>query len=416
MYPDLSYLLNDIFGTPVDNWASAFKTFGLMLALAFVACAMYVKAELKRKEEEGLISATTKSIETKGGIQWKEVIYNSLVIGLVGLKLPFIINNFEAFQQDPAAVILSGKGNWLVAIIAFVITAIYSYYVQSKEDLKPGKKKIVVHPHERTGDIIIIAAIFGVIGAKVFSILENLDAFFADPLGQLLSGSGLTVYGGLIFGGLAVYYYVKKNNIKPIHMLDIGGPGILIGYAVGRIGCQLSGDGDWGIVAAAQPDWWILPDWMWSYNFPNNVANSGGLLESCDTETYNSLIADRSLSIEQKCKVACGVRYCHELKEGVYPTSFYETIISLTGVAIFWIYRRRIRIGGMLFAMYLVFNGIERFFIETIRVNEKYNYFGFNWSQAQYISILLILTGIIAMIYLYKNGKRYDVVTNTSEN
>ena len=67
MYPDLSYFLNDVFGTPVDNWASVFKTFGLMLALAFVACAWYVKVELKRKEEEGLLAARTKVIETKGG-------------------------------------------------------------------------------------------------------------------------------------------------------------------------------------------------------------------------------------------------------------------------------------------------------------------------------------------------------------
>ena len=105
MYPDLSYFLNDVFGTPVDNWTSVFKTFGLMLALAFVACALYVKAELKRKEEEGLLKATTKVVEVKGGIQIGEIISNSIVIGILGLKLPYIVSNFAEFQQDPASVL-----------------------------------------------------------------------------------------------------------------------------------------------------------------------------------------------------------------------------------------------------------------------------------------------------------------------
>ena len=208
---------------------------------------------------------------------------------------------------------------------------------------------------------------------------------------------------------MIIIQIVKKNNIKPIHMLDIGGIGILIGYAVGRMGCQLSGDGDWGIVAAAQPEWWFLPDWMWSYTFPNNVANSGILMEGCDQEVYNSLYSNRNLSVEQRCMQACGYRYCHELEKGVYPTSIYEILISFVGVGLLWLWRRKIRIGGMMFALYLIFNGIERFFIEGIRVNERYDYFGVNWSQAQYISVLLIIAGVLTAVYLYKNGTRYEI-------
>ena len=74
----------------------------------------------------------------------------------------------------------------------------------------------------------------------------------------------------------------------------------------------------------------------------------------------------------------------------------------------------------MVFALYLIYNGIERFFIETIRVNERYDYFGLNWSQAQFISIGLIVAGIIGVIYLLKNGQRHEdmqvkPVTKTSE-
>ena len=420
MYPDLSYFLHDLFGTPVDNWASVFKTFGLMLAIAFIACAWYVKVELKRKEEEGLLAATTKVIETKGGIRIGEIISNSIVFGILGLKLPYIFANFSEFQQDPASVIISGKGNWPIGILAFLGLAVYNYYVQKKEDAKPGKKTVVVHPHEHTGDIIIAAAISGVIGSKVFSILENLEAFFADPIGQLISGSGLTIYGGLLFGALTVYYYVRKVGIRAIHMLDIGGPGILLGYAIGRMGCQLSGDGDWGIVAAAQPEWWFFPDWLWSYNFPNNVNNEGILLAECDPEAYRETFSNRAMAIEQRCKEACGLRYCHVLENGVYPTSIYEIIISFLGLGLLWIWRKKIKIAGMVFALYLIYNGIERFFIETIRVNERYDYFGLNWSQAQFISIGLIVAGIIGVIYLLKNGQRHEdmqvkPVTKTSE-
>lgn len=408
MYPDLSYLLHDIFGTDVDNWTSIFKTFGLMLALTFIVSAWYVKSELKRKEEEGLLSPSTKTIVTKGGIDWKEILYNSLVLGFMGLKFPYIYNHFSEFQQDPASILLSSKGTWIIGIAAFLVMAAYSYFVQKKEDRKSGTETITVHPYERTGDIIITAAISGVLGAKVFSILENLDSFFADPLGQLFSGSGLTIYGGIIFGAIAVFYLVKKIGIKPIHMLDIGGPVILLGYAVGRMGCQLSGDGDWGITAKAQPDWWFLPDWLWSYKFPNNVNNAGVLMdESCQA----AFDAVRSVHVEVKCQTACGVRYCHELANGVYPTSIYEIVLSLIGFGILWYFRKKIKIGGMLFALYLIYNGIERFFIEFIRVNPKYLAAdGSGLSQAQLISIGFVILGIIGVFYLKKYGTRYEPI------
>ena len=416
MYPDLSYFLHDLFGTSVDNWASMFKTFGLMLALAFVASAWFVKTELKRKEEEGLLIAQTKVIKVKGGIQFGEIISNSIVIGILGLKVPYIISHFNEFQQDPASVIISSKGNWLIGILAFLAIGAYNYYIQKKEDVQPGEKTIVVHPHQRTGDIIIAAAISGVLGSKIFSILENLDAFFADPVGQLISGSGLTIYGGLIFGAITVLYYVNKMGIKPIHILDVGGPAILLGYAIGRMGCQLSGDGDWGITAAAQPEWWFFPEWLWSYDFPNNVNNAGVLIADCDQAAFNETLIDRTLEIEQRCKAACGMRYCHELKEGVYPTSIYEIIISFFGLGLLWVWRKKIKIAGMVFALYLIYNGIERFFIETIRVNERYDYFGLNWSQAQFISVGFILFGIGGVLYLLKYGQRHsDMIVSSSD-
>jgi phosphatidylglycerol:prolipoprotein diacylglycerol transferase len=82
---------------------------------------------------------------------------------------------------------------------------------------------------------------------KYLIALENWDRFVKDPIDNLIGFSGLTFYGGLICGGAGCYICANKNGIKPLTMLDIGGPGMMLAYAVGRIGCQMSGDGDWGI-------------------------------------------------------------------------------------------------------------------------------------------------------------------------
>lgn len=403
MYPDLSYLFNDLLGTPVDNWLSAFKTFGMLLAIAFLFAGWVVRSELKRREESGELSPITKTVEVTGGVRWKEIIYNALTLGFIALKLPFILNNFPLFQADPAAVIFSKLGNWPLGILVTALATGALYYLQSKNPETPGTRNLTIHPHEKTGDILIIAAISGVFGAKLFSILENLDSFFQDPLGQLFSGSGLTIYGGLIVAFFAVYWYIKKLGIPMRSMMDIAGMAILLGYGIGRLGCHFAGDGDWGITAAAQPSWWFLPDWLWSYNYPNNVNNDGGLLSICDPELFNK--THTQISIEQKCLESCGMRYCHELKQNVYPTSIWETLMSFGFFGLLWLWRKRVKVAGTLFFSYMILNGIERFFIEFIRVNDRYNYFGMNWSQAQYISIGFILIGIIGIIMLNRKDK-----------
>lgn len=407
MYPDLSYLFHDLFGTPVDNWLSIFKTFGLMLAVALFCTWILVKNELVRMEKLSLITPQPHTIVVKSGIDWKLLVYNSLIFGFVVMKALYVRSHFPEFQADPAPVLFSLKGNILYGLLGTLVAAAYNYYSQKQDKREPGTHQELIYPHQRAGDIIIIAGISGVFGAKLFSIFENLGAFFQDPLGELISGNGLNIYGGLILAFFAVLYFIRKLGIKPLHMMDIGGMGIMLGYAVGRMGCQLSGDGDWGIVAAAQPEWWFLPDWMWSYTFPNNVNNDGVLMSMCDPEAFNATLTDRTMPIEQRTQIACGIRYGHELKEGVYPTSVYETIMSLIFFAGLWLFHRKVRIVGLTFFLYMIINGIERWFIETIRVNEKYDFLGLNWSQAQYISVLFVIVGIIGFSYIWKNKEKF---------
>ena len=397
MYPDLSYLISDFFGTPVDNLFSLGKTFGLFLAIAFACAAYLLKIELKRKEEEGLISARKITRTEGGGINIFPILTNVVFGFIAGYKLPLVFMDFEACKTDAASVLFSTQGYMTYGIIGAVILGAYALY--QVWDEKSGPKVRVtetVHPHERVMDITFMAALFGILGAKLFVIIESKEAFsafLANPLEQLLSGSGLTIYGGLILAFIAVYIYVKKIGIPPIHVMDAVAPALIIGYGVGRMGCQFSGDGDWGIInTLAQPSWWFLPDWMWSYDYPNTV------LEYYNHEG-NSLVPIADCSGYETAE-GLRPRYCNKLKFGVFPTPIYETIMSFIIFGILWALRRKFKVAGMLFFVYLILNGVERFFIEKIRVNETFELFGFHVSQAEIISTLLVVIGLVGFFYL----------------
>ena len=410
MYPDLSYVFHDLFGTDPDNWTSIFKTFGLLLATALLTAGWVLKSELVRLEKEGKIAATKQKVKA-AYTTIGDVITNGLIALFFGAKIPFILSNFEDFQANPAGVIFSAKGSWSIGLVVGVAVAIYLYMESKKENNGPRVKEVMVSPHEKTSDIVILAGLSGVIGAKLFSVFENIPALMKDPVGVLFSGSGLNVLGGVILATTVVIWYIRKLKINPWYVMDVGGMGILIGYAVGRLGCQLSGDGDWGIIAAAIPEWWFLPEWMWSYDFPNNVAQSSGnleygtgLIEGCSQQAYESAYRP-GISEEQRCATACGVRYCHQLTQPVYTTSVFETIFWFGGFLLFWMMRKKVQIAGTLFFAYMIFNGVMRYLIEEIRVNETSSFLGIDMSQAQKISIFFVLGGVLGIVWLYNRNR-----------
>lgn len=387
MYPDLSYLFHDLFGTAPDNGLSVLKTFGVFLILSFLASAYVLSLEFKRKEKEGILQPITETERLGFPATWQEIASNALFGFVVGFKLPYIIQHFQEFRPDPASIILSAKGTWLWGILAAAGFGVFKYLDSKKRMLdKPVIREVKVLPHQRIGDITIVAAISGIIGARLFSIIEseqNIKAFIKDPLEQLLSGSGLAIYGGLIVAFITVYWYVKSKGMKPIYVMDAVAPALIIGYAVGRLGCQFSGDGDWGIVnTAPTPGWWFLPDWAWSFTYPHNVLNQGVPIEGCVWQ------------------------YCKQLAEGVYPTPIYETFFSLIIFAILWAMRKRFTVPGMLFFLYAFLNGVERFFIEKIRTNPDIHILGMSATQAEYVAALLMITGVVGMIYLWMQRQR----------
>ncbi len=384
MYPDLSYLFHDLFGTPADNWLSIFKTFGLFLVLAILSAAFILYRELKRKAKEGLFKPEKVKVKLGEPASPAEIASSGIWGFLLGYKGLHAYQNFGQLQADAASVLLNLEGSWLGGLLLGAAMAGYRYWEGQRRALpKPKVAVRKIYPHDRIGDITMIAAVSGVVGAKVFAIIEDIPALIEDPIGTIFSGGGLAIYGGLIFGFLFVSLYLRRKNIPIVHVLDAVAPALIIAYGVGRLGCHFSGDGDWGIVnTAAQPGWWFLPDWMWAYDYPHNVIREGVAIEGC---TYD---------------------YCKRLVEPVYPTSVYESFMAFTMGGILFALRQPLqKFPGMLFSVYLIFNGVERFFIEKVRVNQEYPFLGMEFTQAQFIAIALMLIGLAGVVYLYRKPR-----------
>ncbi|XZF15004.1 prolipoprotein diacylglyceryl transferase [Chitinophagaceae bacterium MMS25-I14] len=345
MYPDFRYVFHALFGIDAPEWIGIFKTFGFFVAMGFIAAAWTITKELQRKEKLGLLSPE----------------------------------------------------------------------IEEKKD-----KKVLVWPHQRVGEIVIVAAIGGLAGAKLFNAFETWDDFIQHPVENLLSRSGLTFYGGLIVATMALYYFARKHKINFIHLCDAAAPGLMLAYGVGRLGCHFAGDGDWGIFNSAYisdaagnlhrstteafntlvqsnpgyflrdvqntskvphlsvpaPGW--LPDWVVAMNYPHNINGEGMNLAHCAGE------------------------YCSVLPVGVFPTPLYEAITCIILFFVLWAMRKRIVKPLHMFGAYLILNGLERFFVEKIRVNYKYDWGFIHPTQAEIISACLMLTGLGILLF-YKS-------------
>ena len=385
MYPTISDLIYDFTGIFIPL---PIQTFGFCVVLSLLLAAYFTSKELKRKEDEGLLKVLVKKV-TKGKPASTIDLLSSFIIGfLLGFKGIDALLNYSLFVDNPQEFILSTRGSILGGIGGGAILCYLKYREKEKEKLsKPIEETITFHPYELIGNIAIIAAVGGFLGAKIFHNLENIDELLADPLYALISFSGLTFYGGLIIGAIAVLYYAKKNSINPLHMVDAAAPALMLAYGVGRIGCQLSGDGDWGIVnAMPKPEWlFFLPDWTWAFDYPHNVISEGIRIAGCEG------------------------RHCFVLENTVFPTPLYESVLGILLFFVLWNLRKKIKVHGVLFSVYLILNGMERFFIEKIRVNSVYKIFEKEITQAEIISVVLIILGIFGIIFLKKNKNRIAI-------
>jgi phosphatidylglycerol:prolipoprotein diacylglycerol transferase len=216
-------------------------------------------------------------------------------------------------------------------------------------------------------DLAMVSVLFGVMGAKLFDVIEHPVDFFNHPFDTVFSSGGFSIYGGLIAGFVAGVIFLKRKSIPIIPMLDAVAPSLILSYGIGRLGCQISGDGDWGVAAdmSLKPEW--LPDWLWAQTYENNVL--GVAISS----------------------------------PGVYPTPLYEALMSFCIFIFLWSIRKRQQTVGQLFFIYLILSGLERMMIEKIRINQEYSFWGINATQAEIISVLLVISGLIGFLKLSKS-------------
>src|SRR5665213_777000 len=387
MFPTLSSLIQYLFGF---NLPLPVQSFGFFVAIAFVAAYWAFTQEFKRKERLGYIHPFEKTVVEGEPASAADLMGNGVFGFILGYKILDAVLHYHVLLDNPQDFILSLRGSWIGGIIGAAAFAYWAWYEGKKQELpEPKTQQVKVHPHELMGSILLWSAVWGFAGAKIFNALENWGQFLQDPIGMLIGFSGLTFYGGLICGGAAVLYIAWKHGIKPLDMLDIGGPGMMLAYGLGRIGCQMSGDGDWGIPNLAPKPHWLswAPDWMWAFRFPHNVNDEGIPIP------------------------ACIGKFCHQLKVPVFPTSFYESVVCILLFFFLWSIRNKIKASGVLFGIYMILAGVERFFIELIRVNTKYHVAGIGFTQAELISVFMVIGGCVLIAVGTDKRKRKTAKT-----
>jgi phosphatidylglycerol:prolipoprotein diacylglycerol transferase len=213
------------------------------------------------------------------------------------------------------------------------------------------------HNPDIASSMVLAAAIGGLIGARLLFIVEEWNNFLAAPLNYIFTGAGFTWYGGFFGGVLAVSWVIKKNNIPWLVGADIAAPALALAYGVGRLGCHVAGDGDWGTVT----------------DVPCGVAYTNAIVGWADPNT--------------------GIPYPPGVR--VHPTPIYEFIGGVLAFGILWSLRKKNYLPGTLAWLYLILTGITRFLVEFWRINPAA---AFGLSEAQLFSLALVMLGVVLLL------------------
>ena len=210
MYPTISHLIDDLFGVYIPL---PIQTFGFCMAMAFLFASFFLIKEFKRKESEGLLNSIKIKVIIGKKLSVLDIISNLITGFIIGFKGIEGIIYYSDLVNNPQEFILSSRGSLLGGILLSIIFIFYKWNENKKNRLNKVKKiEKEIHPYELVGNITMIAAVSGIIGAKLFHNLENFGDFINNPIEELFSFGGFTFYGGLIVAACSVIWYTK--NIK----------------------------------------------------------------------------------------------------------------------------------------------------------------------------------------------------------
>jgi phosphatidylglycerol---prolipoprotein diacylglyceryl transferase len=278
-----------------------------------------------------------------------------------------------------------------------VAAAMVAAYFVLRADM--ARREIAAKDSSKAEMFIAIPCLVGIAGAKIYHVLETPQVLFAHPVDELLSRYGLAWFGGLIAGFAAFVWLARREKIPLLDMFDAGSAAAALGYGVGRIGCLLSGDGDYGIPTS-------LP---WGMSFPNGLVPTTDRVHP--TPIYEFLAA---------CVIACilwqmgseqfeSARYGQREYDRPTPPGRRTDLPPLTaklhlfpGVFVRVPQDRYAAISkwlrpGSVFAAYLVLTGVARFLVEFIRINPR-SFLGM--SNAQTASVVSVIVGLILWWYI----------------
>lgn len=346
------------------------SSFGLFLILGFIGAYLAFRSEYRRKEAEGIIHPFSKTFRSTPPLAW------ALLAFIIGAKLVYWWLHRTMYIGALQDFIFSTRGN----LIGGLLIGLVVWLIARRHTSPPSTE--MIHPYQLMDTLLLYCGLFGITGAAFFAKFESPISPHEFSFHWLFSYTGINFYGALISGALTYLYINHRYGIRPAIAADIGSPGMMLAYAIGRMGCHIAGDGDWGIVNEHPLPAWLrwLPDWAWAWRYPHNSVREGVYIPGCAGSN------------------------CTMLADPVYPTPLYESVICLGLFFFLWSIRRKIKKPGILFAIFAMLNGAERFTIEFIRVNPRYDIGPWELSQAQILAVGWIVTGLIALtISLRKN-------------
>lgn len=232
---------------------------------------------------------------------------------------------------------------------------------------------------EHASMLVLWGAVAAIVGSRIYDIFDNFAFYRADPWSMIFSGSGFVYFGGLLGGIIASFFIARHYKIPWLTLADMCAPALILGHAIGRFGCQLSGDGDWGLPSN-------LP---WAMAYPNAIVgwNAQTVLKF---DVNNNLVSG----------FYAGVR--------VHPAPVYESILYALVFLALWSLRKKPFVEqsqGRLFSIYLILAGASRFVAEFVRINPRIL---MGLSEAQLISVAMM---VIGMIGYYWSGVRHPVLS-----